>query len=269
MDFLSFLQFAFIQKAFIAGIFIGVLCACLGLFLVLKKMSLIGDGLAHVSFGAVALGLYAGLYPIYVAIPIVLVASYLILKLSEKAKVYGDAAIGIFSSVGIAGGVILAAVSRGFNVDLLSYLFGNILAISDAEIIISMVLSVVVLVIIFFYYYDLFSSTFDEEYAKATGVKTQYVNLLLAALTGITVVLAIRIVGIMLISAMLILPAVTALQIAKGFKGAMVVSSIVAVFSVIVGITLSFFLNLPTGATIVITNFFVFLLALVFKKIRG
>jgi zinc transport system permease protein len=269
MDFLSFLQFAFIQKAFIAGIFIGVLCACLGLFLVLKKMSLIGDGLAHVSFGAVALGLYAGLYPIYVAIPIVLVASYLILKLSEKAKVYGDAAIGIFSSVGIAGGVILAAVSRGFNVDLLSYLFGNILAISDAEIIISIVLSFVVLVTIFFYYYDLFSSTFDEEYAKATGVKTQYVNLMLAALTGITVVLAIRIVGIMLISAMLILPAVTALQIAKGFKGAMVISSLVAVFSVIVGITLSFFLNLPTGATIVIINFFVFLFALVFKKFRG
>jgi zinc transport system permease protein len=269
MDFLSFLQFAFIQKAFIAGIFIGVLCACLGLFLVLKKMSLIGDGLAHVSFGAVALGLYAGLYPIYVAIPIVLVASYLILKLSEKAKVYGDAAIGIFSSVGIASGVILAAVSRGFNVDLLSYLFGNILAISDAEIIISIVLSFVVLITIFFYYYDLFSSTFDEEYAKATGVKTQYVNLMLAALTGITVVLAIRIVGIMLISAMLILPAVTALQIAKGFKGAMFIASFVAVFSVIVGITLSFFLNLPTGATIVITNFAVFLLALVFKKFRG
>jgi zinc transport system permease protein len=269
MDFVSFLQFAFIQKAFIAGTFIGVLCACLGLFLVLKKMSLIGDGLSHVSFGAVALGLYAGLYPIYVAIPIVLVASYLILKLSEKAKVYGDAAIGVFSSVGIASGVILAALSRGFNVDLLSYLFGNILAISDAEIVISMVLSLVVLLTISFFYYDLFSATFDEEYAKATGIKTKYVNLILASLTGITVVLSIRIVGIMLISAMLILPSVTALQLAKGFRGAMIISAIVSVFSVLAGITLSFFLNLPAGATIVITNFFVFIAAMVWKKVRG
>lgn len=269
MDIMSFLQFAFIQKAFVAGIFISVLCACLGLFLVLKKMSLIGDGLSHVSLGAVALGLYAGLYPIYVAIPVVLVASYLILKLTEKAKVYGDAAIGIFSAVGIAGGVILAALSRGFNVDLLSYLFGNILAISDAEIIISIILSAAVLLVIYFFYYDLFSSTFDEEYAKATGIDTKKVNLVLAALTGITVVLAIRIVGIMLISAMLILPAVTALQLAKGFKGAMLISALVGVFSVITGITLSFFLNLPAGATIVMVNFAVFLLALLVRKIRG
>ncbi len=268
MDFISFLQFAFIQKAFVAGIFIGVLCACLGLFLVLKKMSLIGDGLSHVSFGAVALGLYAGLYPIYMAIPVVLVASYLILRLQKKAKVYGDAAIGVFSSVGIASGVILAALSRGFNVDLLSYLFGNILAISDAEIIISIVLSIVVLLTIFFFYYDLFSATFDEEYARATGIKTEYVNLLLAALTGITVVLAIRIVGVMLISAMLILPAVTALQLAKGFKGAMLMSALISVFSVVSGITLSFFLNLPAGATIVITNFVVFLAAIGIKKFR-
>jgi zinc transport system permease protein len=269
MDITSFLQFAFIQKAFVAGIFISVLCACLGLFLVLKKMSLIGDGLSHVSFGAVALGLFAGLYPIYAAIPIVIIASWLILKLAEKAKVYGDAAIGIFSSVGIASGVIFAALSRGFNVDLFSYLFGNILAISDAEIIISIILSVVVLLVIYFFYYDLFSSTFDEEYAKATGIRTNMVNLILASLTGITVVLAIRVVGIMLISALLILPAVTALQLAKGFKAAMLIAVLASVFSVITGITLSFFLNLPAGATIVIVNFAVFLLALVLRKIRG
>jgi zinc transport system permease protein len=269
MDIVSFLQFAFIQKAFLAGIFISILCACLGLFLVLKKMSLIGDGLSHVSFGAVALGLFAGLYPIYAAIPIVLVASWLILKLAEKAKIYGDAAIGIFSAVGIASGVILASLSRGFNVDLFSYLFGNILAIGNAEIIISIVLSVVVLLVIYFFYYDLFSSTFDEEYAKATGIQTKTVNLILATLTGITVVLAIRVVGIMLISAMLILPAVTALQLAKGFKAAMLIAVLAAVFSVITGITLSFFLNLPAGATIVMVNFAVFLLALVLRKIRG
>lgn len=117
MEFINFLQYSFIQKAFFAGAFIAITCSALGLFLVLKKMSLIGDGLSHVSFGAIALALFFGLYPFYAAIPIVMLASLLILKISEKAKVYGDAAIGIVSAIGIAGGVILASVSKGFNVD--------------------------------------------------------------------------------------------------------------------------------------------------------
>ena len=130
MDMFDFLNYAFIQRAYLAGSLIAVLCAMLGLFLVLRKLSLISDGLSHVSFGAIALGLFFGFYPFYVAVPIVLIASYFILKLTEKAKMYGDAAIGIVSSFGIAGGVILAGLSKGFNADLFSYLFGNILAIS-------------------------------------------------------------------------------------------------------------------------------------------
>ena len=126
MDIISFLQYAFIQKAFLAGAFISVTCASLGMFLVLRKMSLISDGLSHVSFGAIAVGLFFGIYPYYIAVPLVMAASYLILKITEKAKVYGDAAIGIVSAVGIAGGVILASMSKGFNVDLFSYLFGKI-----------------------------------------------------------------------------------------------------------------------------------------------
>ena len=261
-----FLSYAFIQRAYLAGSFIAALCAMLGLFLVLRKLSLMGDGLSHVSFGAIALGLFFGFYPFYIAIPVAIIASYFILRLTEKAKMYGDAAIGIVSSVGVAGGVILASLSKGFNVDLFSYLFGNILAISGREVYLSLGLSLAVLLVILLFYNDLFSATFDQEYARLTGVRTERINLLLTSLTAVTVVLAIKVVGVMLVSALLILPAVTALQLAKGFRVAMLLSVLTAVLSVIAGITLSFFLDLPAGATIVMCNVLFFSAALAFKK---
>ena len=266
MTILHFLSYAFIQKAYCAGTCIAVLCAMLGLFLVLRRLSLIGDGLAHVSFGAIALGLFFGFYPFYVAIPVVVAGSYFILRLTERAKIYGDAAIGIVSSIGIASGVILASMSNGFNVDLFSFLFGNILAISTKEVFLSLGLSLVVLLIILFLYHDLLSVTFDEEFAKLTGVKTDRINLVLTFLTAITVVLAIKVVGIMLVSALLILPAVTALQLARGFKAAMMISTLDAIVSVLSGITLSFFLDIPAGATIVLINAAFFAMALLYKK---
>lgn len=266
MEMLYFLNYSFIQRAYLAGSFIAVLCAMLGLFLVLRKLSLISDGLSHVSFGAIALGLFFGVYPFYVAIPVVLIASYFILKLTEKAKIYGDAAIGIVSSFGIAGGVILASLSKGFNVDLFSYLFGNILSISTREVYLSLGLSLTVLSVIILLYNDLFSTTFDEEYARITGIRTDRINLILTFLTAGTVVLAIKVVGIMLVSALLILPAVTALQIAKGFKVAMLISIVVAIVSLLGGITISFFLDLPAGAAIVMFNIIIFSITLVVKK---
>ena len=266
MTLFDYFHYAFIQRAYLAGSCIAALCAMLGLFLVLRKLSLIGDGLAHVSFGAIALGLFFGLYPFYVAIPSVLIASYFILKLTERAKMYGDAAIGIVSALSIAGGVILASLSKGFNVDLFSYLFGNILAISDQEVFLSLGLSLAVLVIILLLYHDLFSATFDEEYARATGVKTERTHLILTSLTAITVVLAIKVVGIMLVSALLILPAVTALQVAAKFRAAMLIAVFSAVVSVVIGITVSFFVDVPAGATVVIVNVMMFLAALVLRK---
>jgi len=269
MTLFHFLDYTFIQRAYLAGSLIAVLCAMLGMFLVLRKLSLIGDGLAHVSFGAIALGLFLGLYPFSVAMPLVLVASYFILKLTEKAKMYGDAAIGIVSSFGIAAGVILASLSKGFNVDLFSYLFGNILAISRQEVYLSLGLSLAVFAVIVLLYNDLFSATFDGDYARITGIKIERINLVITFLTAISVVLAIKVAGIMLVSALLILPAVTALQVAKGFKVAMLLSVIVAVFSVVAGITASFFLDLPAGATIVMCNIIFFTAALAYKNIAG
>lgn len=242
------------QKAFIAGSFVALTCSTLGLFLVLRNMSLIGDGLSHVSFGAIALGLFMGWYPSYVAIPVVILGSYLILKISQKTGVYSDAAIGIVSSVAIASGVILASLSQGFNVDLFSYLFGSILAISWNEVWMEMVLSLLVLSSVAFWYWDLFSVTFDEEYAKVSGIKTETINTLLVTLTAIVVVLAVKVVGVMLVSALLILPAVSALQIAPSFSRAFFYAGLFAVLSVLLGVTISFFADVPTGAMIVMIN---------------
>jgi zinc transport system permease protein len=266
MGIVNFLHYEFIWRAIITGSFIALVCSLLGVLLVLRRFSLIGDGLAHVTFGSVAIGLLLKQPPVYISIPIIMLSSLGILKLTEKARLYGDAAIGIVSSIGIAGGILIASIAGGFNVDLFSYLFGNILSISKVEVIASIALSLVVLLTILFFYHEYFSATFDEEFAKVSGINTKKINSILVLLTGITVVLAMRVVGIMLTSSLLILPAVTALQIAKSFKTTMIISSLIAISSVVVGIYISFILNLPTGATIVMANFVIFISAFLFRN---
>ena len=267
MDIVGLLQYSFIQKAIVAGSLVAITCSILGMFLVLKKMSLIGDGLAHLSFGGIALGLFMGVFPILIAIPVVLLGSLLIIKITKSAKVYGDSAIGIVSAVGISGGVILASLSKGFNVDLFSYLFGNILAISNTEVILSVILSLVVLIFIFMFYWDLFSATFDEEFASASGIRTDLANIGLSLLVGITVVLSIKVVGVMLVSALLIIPAVTSLQFGKSFKVSILISAGLSLVSVLLGILLSFKLDIPTGATIVMLNVIFFAITILLKKL--
>lgn len=252
-------QYQFIIKALVAGSFIAILCSTLGIFLVLRRLSLIGDGLAHVTFGSIAIGLLLRLQPMYAAIPLVMISSLGILKLIEKARLFGDTAIGIVSSLGISIGIILVSVSGGFNVDLFSFLFGSILAISTAEVIISIVMSVIVIISVLLFYNDLVSITFDEECAKISGIKTKRINQILILLTALTVVLAMKVVGIMLVSALLILPSASALQIAKSFKASIIIAAIVAVFSVISGIWISCIANLPSGGTIVLINFIIFI----------
>ncbi len=266
MELINLLSYGFIQRALIAGCFIAILCSILGVFLVLRRLSLIGDGLAHVTFGSIALGLLLNWYPIYVSIPIVMLSSVLILKLTERARLYGDTAIGIVSSVGIAGGTLVASIAGGFNVDLFSYLFGNILAISRAEVIISMALSLIVICTIFVFYYELFSSTFDEEFAQTTGINTNRINTIFVLATALTIVLATRVVGILLVSSLLILPAATSLQVAQGFKSAIVLAILAGFSSVIGGILISFIMNLPTGATIVMLNVVFFIGAFFYKR---
>ena len=231
MSFGEMIGYGFIQRALVAGTLIGLLCSVLGVFLVLRRFSLIGDGLAHFTFGSVALALLLRVSPDRVtlaALPLVMAAAVGILKLSEKARVQGDAAIGIVSALGIAGGVILASLAGGFNVDLFSYLFGSILA----------------------------------------GVNTEAVNILLVLMTALTVVLAMKLVGIMLISALLILPPVAALQLARGFLPALLLSAGLGTLAVVAGLFASVALNLPTGATIIVACFCAFVAASGLRRLR-
>jgi zinc transport system permease protein len=269
MSIIEYLDFGFIQRAIVSGAFIAVLCSTLGVLLVLRRLSLIGDGLAHVTFGSVALGLLFRVYPLYISLPVVMASSLGILKLMERARIFGDAAIGILSALGIAGGVLAASLAGGFNVDLFSYLFGNILSISAQEVYTSIFLSVIVLAVIVFNYHDILSITFDEEFAMASGINVNRINTMIVLFTAITVVLTMKVVGIMLTSALLIFPAVTAFQVARGFKSALLIAATVALFSVMSGIFLSLLFNLPTGASIVLVNFLLFALAFICKNFFG
>lgn len=261
MNIAETLTYGFMQRALLAGSLIGVLCAVLGCFLLLRRLSLIGDGLAHVTFGSVALALFLNFYSataLLVTIPTVMLCSLGILRLTERAHLNGDAAIGIVSSLGIAAGVILASLGGGFNVDLFSYLFGNILSISTAEVFLAVGLCLAVLGVVTFFYNELVATTFNEELARVSGIGTRGVNSMLVLLTALTVVLAMKLVGIMLISALLILPSATALQVARGFRAALLLAAVLAVTAVIGGTFVSVAFNLPTGATIVLVNFGIF-----------
>lgn len=262
------LQYTFMQRAIIVGILIGICSAMLGVFLVLKKFSMIGDGLAHVSFATIAIALTLNASPLYVSIPVVIVASLFILRLNERTKLHGDAAIGLVSSFSVALGVLIVSVSDGFNVDLFSFLFGSILLISETDVFLSLGLAILIVSAVIFFYHDLFAFTHDEAFAKVMGINTNRMNTLIAILTSITIVLGIRVVGTMLISSMIIFPTVTALQIAKSFKWTMILSAIISVLSVILGVIGSYVFNLPSGASIVMVNAFFFAIAFVMKQWR-
>lgn len=260
------LQYDFIIRAILVGSLIALSSAFLGIFLVLQRQSMIGDGLAHVSFATIAIALFFNQSPLIVSIPLVILASFLIIKLNDKAGINGDAAIGLISAFAVALGVLISSLSQGFNIDLFSYLFGSILVISKLDVILSIVLSIIVIVLIVFNYNSLFAMTYDQEFATVIGLDTKRMKYLISILTSITVVLGIRVVGTMLISSMIIFPTVTALLISKGFKETIIFSTFVSVLSVVLGIFISYVFNLPTGATIVIINSIIFVVVLVFAK---
>lgn len=269
MNVMEILSYGFIQRALLAGTLIAVLCSVLGVFLVLRRLSLIGDGLAHVTFGGTAIALSLKLYSassLLVSLPVVMLSSLGILKLTEKARLSGDSAIGIVSALGISAGIILASVGGGYNVDLLSYLFGNILSITTQEVGIAAGLFCVVLLLLSLFFNELLAITFDEELARVSGIRTATINAVLVLLTALSVVLAMKLVGIMLISSLLILPAVSALQLARSFKACVALAAFQGGCSVVVGIFLSFVTNLPTSAMIVLLNLLFFSFAFLVRR---
>jgi len=266
---LEMLTYPFMQKAFITGIFVAVACALLGTFLVLRRYALIGDGIAHISFGGVATGLLFNITPFFGALIFALIGSLSILKLKDKAIVHGDSAIGIISHASLGIGIFIASIAQGFNVDILSYLFGSILAIKNSEMLLSVALAIIVIGIILLFYNDLFYITFNEESAKTSGIKVNFLNTLLIMLTAITIVTSMRVVGLMLASSLIILPAVSALQFHTSFKKTLLISSLIAVITVCAGLAVSYSFDFAASGTIVLINTAVFLGLLSFNKVKS
>lgn len=265
----EFLSYGFVQRGLVAGSLVAASCALLGVFLVLKRLSLIGDGMSHVCLTGVAAALLLSANPVYVSVPVVAAASLGIMKLTQKFKIYGDAAIGIVSAAGLSVGLLITALAGGFNTDLLGYLFGSILTVSAEEAVLCALLLAAVLAGLFFFYRDLTSACFDEPFARTRGIAVQAVNTVLVMITSVAVVLAFKVVGIFLISSLLIIPPVAALLVSRTFKQVLWLAAVFGVVSVWVGVYFSFVFDLPSGASIILVNLAVLAGAYAWAKIGG
>jgi zinc transport system permease protein len=263
---LELLQYGFMQKALLTGVVIAIACSLLGVFLVLRRYALIGDGLAHVAFGGVASGILFGIAPFLSALLFSLIGSIGILRIKEKASVHGDSAIGIVSHASLGIGIFILSIANGFNVDILSYLFGSILAIKTSEVMLSVALAALVIGLIVVFYNELFASTFDENAAKTFGIRTGFLNTMLIMLTAITVVSSMRVVGLMLASSLIILPASTALQFRLSFKKTLFISALIGVLTVVLGLFISYAFDFAVSGTIVLVNAALFLASYLVQK---
>lgn len=261
-------SYNFIIRAFIVGVLVSLCASLLGVTLVLKRYSMIGDGLSHVGFGALAIAASLNLAPLQVAVPVIVIAAFLLLRLSENSKINGDAAIAIISSTALAIGVVCVSVS-GINTDLNSYLFGSILATTNADAIMCGILALVVIVIFVVFYNKIFAVTFDETFSKATGLKTGVYNTVIALLTALTIVIGMRIMGTLLISALIIFPALSSMRICKKFKSVIICSGVLSVCCFFVGMCTSYSLDTPTGASVVIVNAIVFVILWIAEAIKS
>jgi zinc transport system permease protein len=263
------MSYTFIVRALIVGLLVSLCAALLGVGLVLKRCSMIGDGLSHVGFGALALATALNAAPLSVAVPIVVLAAFFLLRLSESSRIRGDAAIALISTSSLAIGVMLISLTTGMNIDVCNYLFGSILAMSRSDVYLSLILSAAVLSLFLLFYHKIFAVIFDESFARATGVKVGLYNTLLALLTAVTIVLGMRMMGALLISSLIIFPALTSMRLYKKFKTVTVCAAIVSIICFLVGMVISYVFATPTGASIVIINIAAFLLFCLAGKLAG
>lgn len=260
---------SFLLRALIAGVMISLCSALLGVSLVLKKFSMIGDGLSHVGFGAMAIAVAANVAPLTVALPVVIVASFLLIRLNEKAKIKGDAAIALLSTGALAVGVMATSMTTGMNVDIYNYMFGSILTMKNSDVVITAVLTAVVIALFVIFYDEIFAVTFDESFAKATGTKVSFYNMLIAALIAVTIVIGMRMMGALLISSLIIFPSVTSMRISKSYRNVIISSCLVSVFCFICGLVFSVKYEAPTGASVVVINIIILLFFTLLNKIRS
>lgn len=258
--FVQMFSYGFMRRAIIVGVLVALCAALLGVTLVLKRYSMIGDGLSHVGFGALCVALAMNVAPLAVSVPVVIISAFLLLRISDNSKITGDAAIALISSTALAIGILVTSMTTGLNSDVNGYMFGSILAMSSTDVIISIVISAAVLILYCVFYNKIFSVTFDESFATATGTKTKtgMYNTLIALLTAITVVIGMRIMGAMLISSLVIFPALTAMRVCKTFKKVVAVSAVISVICFFIGLFVSFAFSMPAGASVVAVNAMMF-----------
>jgi zinc transport system permease protein len=275
LDVLSLLQQGFIQRAFIIGIIVALLSSILSIFIVLKKVSLIGDGLAHTAFGGLSLGYFVGqllsisVIPLWVAGVTVVLGSLGITKAMRSTKISGDAAIAVFLQLGLAGGIVLLSVARGFGISIESLLFGSILLVSFDQILAALVVAIITLGVIFAFFKELVYVTFDETQAKAAGIRTWVFDYLISVLAGIVVIVSIPIVGILLISSLLVLPALSSTQLSKSFRQTVILSPIIGLATVVLGLLVSILIDAAPGGAIVLTGLAILGVILIAKRIQG
>jgi len=265
---MDILHYAFMQRALVAAVLVGVVCSVIGTYVVLKKLAFIGAGISHSAFGGVALGYLLGVNPIGVAIPFCLAAAMAIGWVSKKGRVSEDTAIGIFFASAMALGVLFIGLKAGYNVDLFGYLFGSILSVSSSDIWLILGLGLGVIVVVILLFKEFFFMSFDEEMAAVSGLPVRTLYFLLLGLMALTVIISIKIVGIILVEALLVIPAAAAFQLTRNFVRMMLLSVLLGVVSGVAGLFLSYWLNLASGATIVLTAAAIFFLCFVFSPKR-
>ncbi len=266
------LSYPFLVRAFVGGIFVSLCASLLGVSLVLKRYSMIGDGLSHVSFGALSIAVALGWSPLAVSIPVVVLAAFFLLRITENGKLKSDAAIAMISASALAIGIIITSLTTGMTTDVSSYMFGSILAMSPWDVRLSLILSVIVLGLFVFCYHKLFAVTFDESFARATGVRVDFYHGMIAILTAVTIVLGMRMMGAMLISSLIIFPALTSMRVFKSFRGVILSSGAVSVICFTIGMVMSYTCSTPAGASVVVVNLICFLLFAAWQavgRIRG
>ncbi|QFF99455.1 metal ABC transporter permease [Psychrobacillus glaciei] len=270
----SFIQYQFLQNAFISGLIIGIIAPLLGVFIIVRRLSLIADALSHVTLAGIAGSLYlsqsvgvlAFLNPLYLGIVASVTGSLFIERLRRMYKHYEELAIPIIMSAGLGFSAIFISLAEGFSSDLFSYLFGSVSAVSRQDLWIVIFIALIVIVFLTLFYKELFVLSFDEEYAKASGLPAKWIHILFMIVTALVIAGSMRIVGILLVSSLMTLPVAAAMRIAKGFKQAIIFSVLFGELAVIIGLVSAFYMNLAPGGTIVVTSIIILLLTLTFKK---
>ena len=252
------LSYPFMVRALFGGMLVSLCASLLGVSLVLKRYSMIGDGLSHVSFGARSIALAMGWSPLKVSIPVVVLAAFFLLRITENSRIKSDAAIAMISASSLAIGIIVTSLTTGMTTDVSSYMFGSILAMTKEDVMLSAVLCIIVLGLFVLCYNQVFAVTFDENFAKATGVNVGAYNMLISVLTAVTIVLGMRMMGAMLISSLVIFPCLTSMRVFKSFTSVVVSSGILSLVCFLLGMMASYQFSMPAGASVVVVNLIAF-----------